>query len=346
MLGAAQQKPADPKDPRVGLKPGLRTPASPRATWSWSRTCRGPKGSSIRRPPAAMPMPPEPPAGEKPAPEGGRCRPTRCQHRAAPAPRPRTPARSRAGAPSAPLPRRRLRGAAASTSRTPTSPSPAPTCGSATSTASTPTTSRTRASRKLLASIACPGGQGDVSVHGQPAVHVGGADARPHRLRPAGRRRDRQQGALPRRPHLRHHRPAEAAAGGGGADLPRLAHAHARDRPERQGATSTSTARAPAPCASGEELEGCSGLEPEKDRNTALFSIDVIEVPLAAPQTAKIVNRPRIFADEDRQHRRPVEGRRSRPGHAAHAARPTSATTSRCSPRSASPRARARATAS
>ena len=49
---------------------------------------------------------------------------------------------------------------------------------------------------------------------------------------------------------------------------------------------------------SGEELEGCSSLEPEKDQNTALFSIDVIEVPLAAPQTAKIVNRPRIFADE------------------------------------------------
>jgi len=49
---------------------------------------------------------------------------------------------------------------------------------------------------------------------------------------------------------------------------------------------------------SGEELEGCSGLEPDQDENTALFSIDVIEVPLASPQTAKIVSRPRIFADE------------------------------------------------
>ena len=28
-----------------------------------------------------------------------------------------------------------------------------------------------------------------------------------------------------------------------------------------------------------------------------LFSIDVIQVPLAAPQNAKIINRPRIFAD-------------------------------------------------
>jgi hypothetical protein len=48
---------------------------------------------------------------------------------------------------------------------------------------------------------------------------------------------------------------------------------------------------------SAEELAGCSGLDPKEDPNTALFSIDVIQVPLAAPQTAKIVNRPRIFAD-------------------------------------------------
>jgi hypothetical protein len=48
---------------------------------------------------------------------------------------------------------------------------------------------------------------------------------------------------------------------------------------------------------SGDELTGCSGLEPEKDPNTALFSIDVIQVPLADPAQAKIVARPRIFAD-------------------------------------------------
>jgi hypothetical protein len=48
---------------------------------------------------------------------------------------------------------------------------------------------------------------------------------------------------------------------------------------------------------SAEELAGCSGLDPKEDTNTALFSIDVIKVPLAAPQTAAIVNRPRIFAD-------------------------------------------------
>lgn len=48
---------------------------------------------------------------------------------------------------------------------------------------------------------------------------------------------------------------------------------------------------------SAEELAGCSGLDPKEDPNTALFSIDVIKVPLAAPEKAAIVNRPRIFAD-------------------------------------------------
>jgi hypothetical protein len=47
----------------------------------------------------------------------------------------------------------------------------------------------------------------------------------------------------------------------------------------------------------GEELEGCSGEKPDKDQNTALFRIDVIQVPVAAPQNAKIVNSPRVFMD-------------------------------------------------
>jgi hypothetical protein len=41
-----------------------------------------------------------------------------------------------------------------------------------------------------------------------------------------------------------------------------------------------------------EELKGCSG------GDTALFRIDIIKVPLAHPELAKIVNSPRIFADE------------------------------------------------
>jgi hypothetical protein len=47
-----------------------------------------------------------------------------------------------------------------------------------------------------------------------------------------------------------------------------------------------------------EELPGCSGGDPDKNPNTALFRIDIIKVPLAHPELAKIVNSPRIFADE------------------------------------------------
>ena len=46
-----------------------------------------------------------------------------------------------------------------------------------------------------------------------------------------------------------------------------------------------------------EELAGCSGEKPDKDPNTALFRIDVIKVPLAAPQEAKVVSSPRVFMD-------------------------------------------------
>jgi hypothetical protein len=46
-----------------------------------------------------------------------------------------------------------------------------------------------------------------------------------------------------------------------------------------------------------EELAGCSGEAPDKDPNTALFRIEVIQVPVAAPQDAKVVSSPRLFID-------------------------------------------------
>ncbi len=47
----------------------------------------------------------------------------------------------------------------------------------------------------------------------------------------------------------------------------------------------------------GEELEGCS--DAPQDDETALFSIDVIQVPVERPEDARIVSRPRIFADPE-----------------------------------------------
>ncbi|HEX6041326.1 hypothetical protein [Longimicrobium sp.] len=45
------------------------------------------------------------------------------------------------------------------------------------------------------------------------------------------------------------------------------------------------------------ELAGCSGATPQQDTATSYFRIEVIRVPLARPQDARIVNAPRIFAD-------------------------------------------------
>lgn len=44
------------------------------------------------------------------------------------------------------------------------------------------------------------------------------------------------------------------------------------------------------------ELSGCSGAPLEEDPNSALFRIEVIRVPIAAPERAAIVSSPRIFA--------------------------------------------------
>jgi hypothetical protein len=46
-----------------------------------------------------------------------------------------------------------------------------------------------------------------------------------------------------------------------------------------------------------EELAGCSGGDPTANPETALFRIDIIKVPLAHPELAKIVSSPRIFTD-------------------------------------------------
>ena len=51
------------------------------------------------------------------------------------------------------------------------------------------------------------------------------------------------------------------------------------------------------PVRSPNELAGCSAQAPEQDPNSSLFRIDVIKVPLAAPQNASDIGSPRIFAD-------------------------------------------------
>ncbi len=150
---------------------------------------------------------------------------------------------------------------------------------------------------KLLASIVCPGGQGDVSVHGN--LLFMSVEQTRGRLdcgtqgTPTAVSTERFRGVrIFDISDVR--KPRQVAA----VQTCRGSHTH----------TLVTTATDPAnvyvygsgtgAVRSAEELAECSGKDPKEDTNTALFSIDVIQVPLAAPQNARIVNRPRIFADE------------------------------------------------
>jgi hypothetical protein len=150
---------------------------------------------------------------------------------------------------------------------------------------------------RLLASAVCPGGQGDVSIHGnllfmsveqtRGRVDCGTqgveATSSPERFRGV-RIFDISDVTKPR----------QLAA----VQTCRGSHTHTLVTDPHDSAniyvygSGTSTVRP------GDELDGCSNKDPKDDPNTALFSIDVIQVPLAAPEKAHIVNRPRIFADE------------------------------------------------
>ena len=88
---------------------------------------------------------------------------------------------------------------------------------------------------RLLASVVCPGGQGDVSVHGNLLFMSVEQTRGRVDCGTQGVTETVEHGALPRHPHLRHQRHQQAEADRRHPDLPRLAHAHAGDRPERQG---------------------------------------------------------------------------------------------------------------
>ena len=151
---------------------------------------------------------------------------------------------------------------------------------------------------KLVASIVCPGGQGDVSIYGN-LLFMSVEQTR-------GRLDCGVQGvttpvSVERFRGVRIFdisdvkNPKQVAA----VQTCRGSHTHTLV-PDKRDPTSiylygsgTSNVR------SGEELAGCSGLKPEEDPNTSLFSIDVIKVPLKNPEKAAIVNRPRLFADPD-----------------------------------------------
>jgi hypothetical protein len=149
---------------------------------------------------------------------------------------------------------------------------------------------------KLVASVVCPGGQGDVSVHGH-LLFMSVEQTR-------GRLDCGTQGvptpvSAERFRGIRIfditdlNRPKQVAA----IQTCRGSHTHTLVTDANDKANLYVYGSGTSAVRSAEELADCSGLKPDEDPNTALFSIDVIQVPLAAPQNAKIISRPRIFAD-------------------------------------------------
>ena len=135
---------------------------------------------------------------------------------------------------------------------------------------------------RLLASVVCPGGQGDVSVHGNLLFMS------VERLR--GRIDCGTQG-VPTAVSAERFRgirifdisdlaaPRQVAA----VQTCRGSHTHTLVTDPKDTTNVYIYGSGTNAVRSDEELAGCSGLKPEEDPATALFSIDVIQVPLTPP---------------------------------------------------------------
>ena len=146
----------------------------------------------------------------------------------------------------------------------------------------------------LVTSLLCPGGQGDVSIHG----HLLFMSVEQSRGRlDCGTTGVTQTVSSERFRGVRIfdisdvRSPRQIAA----VQTCRGSHTHTLLVDPKDSANVYIYGSGTANVRSASELEGC--LDAKEDPNTALFSIDVIKVPLAAPDKAAIVNRPRIFGD-------------------------------------------------
>ena len=150
---------------------------------------------------------------------------------------------------------------------------------------------------ELIVSVVCPGGQGDLSVHGNllfmsveqnnGRIDCGASGAggmvNPERFRGV-RIFDISDIKAPR----------QVAA----VQTCRGSHTHTLV-PSADPRTLYVYNSATSGVRRSDELSICSDGEPGTNPETALYSIDVIEVPLDRPQDAAIVNRPRIFEDRE-----------------------------------------------
>jgi hypothetical protein len=164
------------------------------------------------------------------------------------------------------------------------------------------------AKAKLVTSLICPGGQGDVSVYknllfmsvemqngrldcgaqGFPVPPPPAAGEQPHPVA----EKDRFRGVrIFDISDIKN--PKQVAA----IQTCRGSHTHTLVTDPRDNANVYIYVSGTSGVRPNEELAGCSGGDPDKDPNTAKFRIDIIKVPVSAPQNAKIVSSPRIFGD-------------------------------------------------
>jgi len=148
----------------------------------------------------------------------------------------------------------------------------------------------------LRTAFPCPGGQGDLSVHGK--LMFMSVEENKGRL-DCGGQGVREVVSAERFRGVRIFdisdidRPRQVAA----VQTCRGSHTHTLLADPRDSANVYVYVSGTGEVRSSAELAGCSDGSPESDTATARFRIDVIRVPLAAPQDARIVSRPRIFAD-------------------------------------------------
>ena len=290
---AAQTAAVNMNDPRVGLKAGLHDAGVAVKNLELVSHLPKPPGFFDPAAPAGNPIPPERPANETPA----------APDAPAPgAPAPEAPAPGAPSAPDAP--------GAPSAPGAPGSPPPNPNALSFTNSDIAFRGTHMfignyhginmydieRADRpRLMASIVCPGGQGDVSVHGN-LLFMSVEQTRGRLDCGAEGITDTVSAERFRGVRIfditNPRSPKQVAA----IQTCRGSHTHTLLADPKDQANLYVYGSGTGAVRQGEELDGC--VPDPKDLNTALFSIDVIKVPLANPSQAAIVNRPRIFADE------------------------------------------------
>jgi hypothetical protein len=319
--GAAQEKPATSttNDPRVGLKAGFRDAGHAAKGLELVATMPKPGGFFDPKAPAGTASAPRADraaaaGGTSPAPATAGTAPTAATAGTAPTaatpPDPATPATPPAGTP----PAAAAPGTAAAAGTNGAAPAAASPGGGLNFANSDMAFRRadmflgsfngfntydieTPKKPRLLASVVCPGGQGDMSVHGN-LLFMSVEQTR-------GRVDCGTQGVTETASAERFRgvrifditdisKPKQIAA----VQTCRGSHTHTLVTDPKDTANIYVYGSGTSQVRPGEELAGCSSKAPDEDPNTALFSIDVIKVPLAAPAKAAIVNRPRIFADE------------------------------------------------